>query len=356
MQTKMKSLLPDPQEHPENRYFKILLWGFLGIFALGILAGTVTLFITLQGAEDTMIPNLKEMELVSALEELQSRGLNVRVQQRFDGDPELRGAVIEQRPDAGSQVRVGRTVQLIVSKGPVVDQVGDYLGLTLDDLRRQLAAQFATHESLLEVRNENISYIFSEEPQGTIISQEPQAGTKLSGYTDLKLLVSRGPEVLGFEAPETLGLDYRQALGLLAGRSIPFVFRYSSQEDDNSIPGLVVSQFPAAGETVEPDSPLVLRITPLEPESSNEISDIFYSFIPESALPVPVRVEFTSPEGDVTPYFQTTHSGGELSFPFVLEISSQITVYADGDIITRYTVQPETAEEEGEDGEAENNG
>jgi beta-lactam-binding protein with PASTA domain len=340
VQQKVKNLLPQEQENPENRYFKVVVWGFIAVFFLALLAGTLSFLIALQGDEVTMVPNLEDRELVDALEELQSRGLNVHVQQRFFSDPARAGRIIDQSPDPGSQVRVGRRVNIIVSRGPVVDEVGSYVGLTLDELRAQLAAQFTNFDPLLEVKNSNISYIFSEEEAGTIISQQPESGLKLTGYTELKLLVSRGPEVLGIPAPEIVGLDYTQALGLLAVRNVPFVFRYSTQAAENAIPGLVVSQFPEAGEVIEPGNNLVLRINPLESSSSNELADIFYTNIPEFALPVDVEVDFVTPDGESSRYFQTQHAGGELTFPYLLPIGSLINVYVDGQLISRYTVRP----------------
>ncbi len=355
VQNSVKKLLPQEQENPESRYFKVLVWGFLAVFLIALVAGSLSFLLTLQGAEVTMVPNLEDRELVAALEELQSRGLDVRVQQRFFSDPATRGRIIDQSPDPGSQVRVGRRVNITVSQGPVVDQVGDYQGLTLEELRAQLAAQFANYEPLLEVRNQNISYVFSEQEAGTILAQEPEAGEKLTGYTDLMLLVSRGPEVLGIEAPEVVGLDYRQALGLLAGRGVPFVFRNSSTGEPGGTGGLVVSQFPAAGELIEPDSTLVLRINPLSTSRANQVADIYYGFIPEFALPVNVAVDFISTEGDTTRYFQTQHSGGELSFPYLLEVGSIINIYADGELLSRYTVRPITVETSQGTGESADN-
>jgi hypothetical protein len=83
-----------------------------------------------------------------------------------------------------------------------------------------------------------------------------------------------------------------------------------------------------------------LRINPLESSSSNELADIFYTNIPEFALPVDVEVDFVTPDGESSRYFQTQHAGGELTFPYLLPIGSLINVYVDGQLISRYTVRP----------------
>ena len=332
---KGNSLFPDKREDEETRQFKSILWGIIGIFFLAIFVGTIGFLLTLNGSEIIMVPELEGMALVDAMEELQSRNLIVNIQTRFF--EEAPGIIISQRPDSGSQVRIGRTINLTVSRGPVVDQVGNYVGMSLEDLRRQLAAQFATHDPLLEVRNENISYVFSEEPEQTILAQEPSAGQKLSGYADLMLLISRGPRVIGIEAPETIGLDYRQALGMLAGRNIPFVFRFSEEVEVRGDIGAVVNQQPAAGERI--DEYLELFIDPLETENNRQAAGIFSVLLPETALPSTVVVEFINSRGETRPYFQTSRLGGEFSFPYIYETGSQIQISINGEIVPESLLQ-----------------
>ncbi|MGI9255844.1 MAG: PASTA domain-containing protein [Salinispira sp.] len=299
---KFTTLFPGRHESEGSRQFKSIFWGIVIIFVLALAFGSLSFLLTLQGTETIMTPDIEDMFLLDAMEELQSRGLITHIQSRFFEAEN--GTVINQRPDAGSQVRVGRTITLTVSKGPVLNQVGNYVGMRVQDLKQQLATQFAIHEPLLEVKTENISYIFSEEPEQVILDQDPSAGYELSEYTELTLLVSRGPAPRGTEAPETIGLDYLQALGMLAARNIPFTFRISDPggisgqgsapgniSDQNSDPGgisgqgnapgndqnssntnagnvgIVLSQQPAAGEVIT--EYLELFISPLGSSSGS---------------------------------------------------------------------------------------
>ena len=339
---RMETLLPNKHEDEASRQFKSFFWGIIGIFVLAVILGSLGFFLTLRGSEIIAVPNLEGMALVDAMEELQDRSFAVHIQSRFF--EEQAGVVINQRPDAGSQARIGRTINLTVSRGPVLDQVGNYVGMSLDDLRRQLAAQFATHEPLLEVRGENISYVFSEEPEQTILAQDPPSGQKLTEYTDLMLLVSRGAEVIGIEAPETIGLDYRQALGMLAVRNIPFVFRFSDQVEDEA--GAVIIQEPEAGEHI--NEYLELFINPLKTTSDNQVAGMFLGFLPETALPVNVVVEFVNIIGETKPYFQTRRLGGEFSFPYVYEAGSRIQIYINDELVPESALQfpDEEAEDE----------
>lgn len=334
---KMRTLFPGKRADEGSRQFRSILWGIIAVFAFAILVGGMSFLLTLQGSEIILVPDFEDMSLLEALEELQSRNLLVHIQSRFfEKDV---GLVINQRPNAGSRVRLGRTVTLIVSKGPVLDEVGNYIGMTLQDLRQQFAAQFATHAPLLEVKTENISYIFSEESEQTILEQDPPAGQKLAEYTELKLLVSRGPTPVGIEAPEAVGLDYRQALGMLAGRNIPFIFQFSNQAENSSSSGTVIAQQPGVGEQIT--GHLELFISPLEAESRNQSTGIFSTILPDFPVLSTVAVEFVNSIGEAQPYFNTLSFGGELSFPYIYETGSTIRIYLNGELLPESALQPQ---------------
>ena len=335
MRERMQSLLPNKRDDHERRQFKSVLWGIIGVFGFAILLGSMGLLLTLTGSEVIMVPDLEGLMLIDAMEKLQDHSLITHIQKRFFEEPA--GTVINQRPDAGSQVRVGRTINLVVSQGPVVDQVGDYVGMSLADLRRQLIAQFATHDPLFEVKEENISYVFSEEPEQTILAQEPMPGQKLASYTDLMLLVSRGKKITGITAPEVIGLDYLQAVGMLAVRNIPFVFYVNDIVGGTVVAGLVVGQQPAVGEQV--NGPLELFINPIKTEGTNQAAGIFAGTLPETALPATVVVEFVNSIGEKQPYFQTTRLGGAFSFPYLYEAGSKMQISINGEVIPQSVLQ-----------------
>lgn len=332
-----KRFFPRADDQPEERYYKILIWSLIGVFFLFGLVSLGTLMIALRGPETVIIPDLRDMEFVEAAETLQDRGLGVRVIRRFFSDPNLRGKVVEQSPEAGGLIRAGRSITVTVSRGAVVDQVESFVGRTLDEVRQELSTLFANFQPLLLVDDNNISFVFDSAEPGTILAQDPTPGTQLTGPTPLMLLVSRGPEVVSFPAPDFTRVDYRQAIQLLAARNQPF--RFQIEPPDTTIsPGLVTNQVPAVGSQIRPDSVIQLTMQPIRALPANQLFGIFERTLPRYAVPVELQVELLTPQGNRSILFSMRHPGGLVSIPYLAPINSQIIVSAMGTEVFRYIV------------------
>src|SRR4030042_5153748 len=140
-------ILPTYKGPPERRTFKLLVLLIVGMFVLMVLIGLLTFLLSLKGSEQVMVPAVEGKDLIPALIELQEKELYPRLQVRFSSDYE-KGLVLEQKPAAGSSVRVGRRVILVVSRGPVIDRVEDYVGGELEDVRPHLRNVVASSRAL----------------------------------------------------------------------------------------------------------------------------------------------------------------------------------------------------------------
>jgi len=335
-----RRIFPRSSDSPEQQYYKILLWSLVGAFFLLGIFSLATLMVALRGPETIVIPDLRNLEFVDAVEVLQERGLSPRVQQRFFSDPSLRGKVVEQSPDPGGLIRAGRSITLTVSRGAVIDQVGDFVGRPLDEVRQELLVLFATYRPLLQVEDRNISYVFDSSEPGTILQQDPPAGTELAGLTPLNLLVSRGPEVVSFPIPDFTRIDFRQAIQLLAARDQPFRFELEDP-DSTEIAGIITEQSPEPGASIMQNTPVVLTVQPLRVVPRAQVFGLFERTLPRYAVPVEITTEFISPEGEREIIFQMDHPGGTLSFPYLLPVNSQIILSAFGSELLRYIVTRE---------------
>ena len=97
------------------------------------------------------------------------------------------GSVISATPAAGTRVRPGAPVALLVSKGVEQLAVPDETGKSQSEAGAVLAAAgFGT----------TVTTAFSDTvPQGTVIDQSPRNGTAGRGST-IALIVSKGPDVV----------------------------------------------------------------------------------------------------------------------------------------------------------------
>ena len=166
------------------------------LFALSISAflvgsGLAAFFLVVRGEEETLVPDVTGEELLDALVLVQEKALAPRVEGRINSDyPKWQ--VIEQDPEAGTLVKAGRPLLLVVSRGPVIQEVGGYVGRDLEEVRLELQTLFASHRALITIR-EPVARVTDPAPAGTILAQNPPPETPVDGDLQLELVVSKGP-------------------------------------------------------------------------------------------------------------------------------------------------------------------
>ncbi|MDR1933335.1 MAG: PASTA domain-containing protein [Spirochaetales bacterium] len=323
-------------ESEESRWLRILI--LVGALTVGLLvvAGLSAFFLTLQGEEQTMVPNIREMDIVEAIIDLQEKNLVPHLQVRYSSDPSMKGKVIDQRPAAGSSVKAGKRVTLIVSQGSIVNTVENFVGRNLNDVRTHLQTLFATYEPLLRIQ-EPVTYVFNKAPAQTILEQKPEGGAPLTGLTDLVLIVSRGPETPSVKLASYLGITFQQAVTLLARNNVPFVFSVSERSPGQT-PGFVVSQTPAPGTDVGPDTRLELHIAAPEKTSGKLVFGMFQCSLPAYPVWIDMKLEAQSPAGERRVIFTMKHPGGLVSVPYSEEAGSTLILSVFNKEVYRDTV------------------
>lgn len=309
--------LPGGPDTEEGRWIRILVLAGIATVALLVLTGFSAFFIALQGTEQTMIPDVRNTELVDALIRLQEKELYPRLQVRYSSDPTLKGKVIDQRPSPGTLVKAGKRITVVVSKGAIVDQVEDFVGREFDEVRVHLQTLFTTYKPLLKIK-EPVTYVFNEAPPGTILEQKPAAGTELTGLTDLVLVVSRGPETDKLKYASYVGVDYVQAVSLLARDDVPFVFSVVAPGPGQSR-GFVVEQNPPPGTEAEQGMRLELKITAPAGSSGNQAFGLFEYALPVYPVWVDMKFEAVNTSGDRKTLFMMKHPGGPVAIPYYQE-------------------------------------
>ncbi len=333
----LQRIIPNQSDTSEERWLKIVILGSIGILILVTIAGFMAFSLVLQGAEQTVVPDVRGKELTEALVVLQDRELYPKLQLRFSTDPSLKGKVIDQRPSAGTVVKAGKRITLVVSKGSVVDKVEDFRGKRLEEVRAHLQSLFASQKPLLRIK-EPVTYVFHPSPAGTVLEQKPEPGTELTGLTDLILVVSRGPEVEKKKMPNLIGRSYSEALELLVDEQIPFVFQ-SQERKQGKRPGTIVEQTPKAGEEIEPGTPVELVMTePAEPPKDSRFGLFDYT-LPFYPVVVDLKVEAVSPGGERKVLFSMKHPGGRIAFPYVQPMNTTLVLSVFDREVIRHNVQ-----------------
>ncbi|MDR1373622.1 MAG: PASTA domain-containing protein [Treponema sp.] len=125
---------------------------FVGIVAVSVF------FIALRGGEETMVPEVRGKDLTAALMDLQIKELYPRIDLRYSQTSADKGLILEQNPLPGTIVKAGRRIRLVVSQGVMINRVENYLGRSIDEVRVELQAMFASAASPLLSLKEPFMY------------------------------------------------------------------------------------------------------------------------------------------------------------------------------------------------------
>ncbi|MDR1325945.1 MAG: PASTA domain-containing protein [Treponema sp.] len=301
-------------------------FGFVMLMAVCLIALTgviavAVFFVTIQGEEETMVPDVRGKTLTESLLELQVKELYPRIQLRYTQSSADKGLILEQDPQAGAIVKAGRRINLVVSQGMIMNTVENYKGRNIDEVRIDLQALFASLGIPLLTLKEPFMYEYSSEPAGTILQQQPEAGTSISDPIVLELVVSRGPENTTIRLPTLTGLSLEAALEEIGHSQINFNF-IVREAADNEIPETVVAQRPEAQSLVAANTLVNLTLTAPAYLSAGEVFRVFSYPITRNPYPLATRLEALLPSGERRRLINVLYLGGEFAVPYRLPIGS----------------------------------
>ena len=186
--------------------------------------------VVLQPSLGITLPDLTKRPAGAATGRLEELGIRYRRQDQ----PSVtvpRGSVIATRPEAGSLLKDGQVVAVVVSNGRPKVTVPDVAGRPIGAARAILA------EAKLRAR---IERVFDDNlPQGRAVGTDPGAGSQAAWGSTVVLRISKGPDLV--EVPDVVGLSRQEATDRLraAGLNARFVLPVGDR---------VVQQRPRGGE------------------------------------------------------------------------------------------------------------
>jgi len=223
------------------KFVKIILVVIL-FAALAGVSAYVTIHLIVKGEDSVIVPDLGGKEIVYALQMLTDLGLNTKVMGAEYSDELSANHIIYQRPSAGSEIKAGRDVHVIISKGSMTRVVPRLIGSDLERARLVL-----TENGLCMANVVRVHHGFSR--AGQILAHQPGPGATIHRNTCVDLLVSLGASPVAYAMPDLGGLPVEDAV--LAVENLGF--RLSGLESDfrpGQSPDIVIGQLPPEGHRV----------------------------------------------------------------------------------------------------------
>jgi len=206
----------------------------------------VTIYVS-AGPPKTTVPSVVGEQSDRALADLQDADLKGKVLHIDSDKPE--GEVVSQTPRAGASVDEGSRVTLRVSKGPQPVAVPNVVG-----------SSFETASSTLQGKGFAVARgadVDSNEPKGTVVDQNPDAGTFQTPGTTVTVRVSKGPTTSTVPTVTSLSQSDAQAQLRASGFRVRIVPQAVTDPNQD---GIVQTQDPAGGAQAPPGSTVTIAV------------------------------------------------------------------------------------------------
>ncbi len=213
------------------------------VFATMALLSSYLTFRFVGSGKTVQVPELRGKNLIEANRILSKEKLYLKIEAEQYSATIPEGHIISQNIPPGQQVKEGRTISVILSKGPKILSMPSFLGLDLDEAR-ELARQ-----KNLYIKKVIRTHSQAQEPN-TVIAQRPSEYEK--GSDSVTLVVSRGPYDTLYVCPDFTSMSLEQAK-MLADRM-------GIEIELEGFGGTIVGQSPEPGSIVKTGDSITLRL------------------------------------------------------------------------------------------------
>ncbi|MEO0099775.1 MAG: TonB family protein [candidate division WOR-3 bacterium] len=193
-----------------------------------------------KGEKLIAVPNLIGKELKEAERTLNSLGLKIKIEREDFSENIPANAVVDQNPPSGKNLKAGGVVEVVLSKGKKPAVVKIIKVPPLIGKKKEEAEKIIADLNLRLIIEEEYA---NEFPAGIIFKQIPEAGAELKEGDILKIIESKGPELV--RVPLLINEEKKSAEKILS--SLGLKIKIEGEEFSELPPGVVMSQTPAAG-------------------------------------------------------------------------------------------------------------
>lgn len=254
----MQSESSEEQEETPVLKSKKFIIGLAAVLFLGFFVGAFLSYGKFWSTAEVIVPDVVGKQMNVAQQILEDKNLRVKVAETYDADVPV-GQVVSQYPEAGITVKEERQVTIYISKGGEEIEMPELKGMTKSEAQAKLER--------IGLKLDAVKEVYSDEPAGTVLSQDPRAGTKINKGKSVDITVSQGKEKKTVTVPELVGGTLSQATSSITSKNLKVgnITRQVSKQAKDT----VISQSPAGGSEVTEGSAVSFVIAVPDNENSN---------------------------------------------------------------------------------------
>ncbi len=215
---------------------------FIAFILIAGISAYLTLTFIIKSEDTVVVPDLVGKDVVYVLEVLSDLGLNTKIKGSEYSSGVPTNHVTFQEPGPGAEIKKGRDVRIIISKGARTILMPNLKGLSV----RQ--AHIILEEN--DLHQDILSSTYSKDiKKEIIIAQTPPPGTMIKREEGVDLLVSIGIQPKAYKMPDLEGLSLDDAI-LLIERSNLLLGKIKSSFHEDKPKNVIIIQQPQSGHRV----------------------------------------------------------------------------------------------------------
>ncbi len=305
-----------------------LLKGFV-FFLLLVLVGGASGYLAMRLSQErgeVAVPELSGQDIVFALEVLNQRDLNLQISSQEFSSAVPKNHILSQSPTAGSRVRRGRRISVVLSRGARMVDVPEVRGETWGRAERLIQGEGLRVGWVSRVH----SPIF---PRHVVVAQSPPPQRLIERGHSVNILVSLGRPKSSYLMPDVIGRDLESVMAMV--RRLDFRVGQVKYEIYPGVrSGVVIGQEPKAGYLVTSGDKVNLVVAQSEAATAKggTFSLLYYK--------VPVgtgkrRVRIVLQEGGQLQeiYNRLEEPGADVAVMVRAEGKSRARIYLDGQLV-----------------------
>ncbi|HDL08337.1 MAG TPA: PASTA domain-containing protein [Desulfobacteraceae bacterium] len=225
---------------------------FLVFMAVAGTFAYLTLTFIIKSEETVVVPNLIGKDIIYSLEILTDLGLSTKIKGFEYSHLVPKNHLIFQEPEPGSEIKKGRDVRIIISKGTKIVLMPDLKNLSIQQ------ARIIIEENGLHVGKLSHTYIQNVK-KGEIIAQSPLPSSMIQRNGFVDILVSNGKRPVFYKMPDLKGFSLEDSILLLEERGL-ILGEIKSVFHIDRVKNVVEGQNPLAGYPVTKGSSVDLTV------------------------------------------------------------------------------------------------
>jgi serine/threonine-protein kinase len=277
---------------------------------------------------EILAPSLVGQTSTDALDEAERAHLRAIVIERSPSDTFPKDVVMRQEPKAGTRVREGRQLSLVVSSGVQIFAMPDFRYESMREVSLDLSHYHLQLGKVRTVPSDDV-------PANYVVAQNPPPLTSARVGTAVNLDVSAGTTSAG-RVPNFVGMSIDDARDAAARSKIKLgQVVWTPFGRDGKERGTVVRQSPVAGTRVDNLARVSLQVSAGPRESGYLVRQVHATAaVPSGDKPVKVRIEVRDETGTWNVYDAYAQPRQKLDFNVTAIGTSELDMYVDNELLS----------------------